>query len=53
MPVYYCVTMPMLEFTNGFSTLILKISVLSGQLDVLKILSRFPPSNDYSASSSK
>ena len=37
--------------TNGLSTSILKIFVFPEPIDLLKKLSRFPPSNDYSSSS--
>ena len=49
MPVCHCVTMPMLEFTNGLSTSVLKISIFPEPIDVLKMLSQFPPSNDFLA----
>ena len=42
MPVCHCVTMSMLEFTNGLSTSIPMIPVFPKPIDVLKIMSRFP-----------
>ena len=44
MSVCHCVTILMLEFANGLSTSILKIPVFPEPIDVLKMLSRFPPS---------
>ena len=51
MQLRHCVTMPMLEFINSLSTSVLKISVFPEPIDVMKMLSQFPPSNDYSSSS--
>ena len=43
MPVRHYVTMPILEFTNGLSNSVLKISVFPEPIDVLHMLSRFHP----------
>ena len=42
--------MPMLDFANGLSTPVLKIFEFPELTDVLKMLSRFPTSNNYSTS---
>ena len=43
MPVRHYVTMPILEFTNGLSTSVLRISVFPEPIDALHMLSRLHP----------
>ena len=50
MSICHYATMLILEFINGLSTSFLKICAFPQPVDVLKVLSRFPLSNDYSSS---
>ena len=53
MPVCHCVTMPMLEFTNGLSISVLKIYVFIEPIDVFQMLTRFKGNESPGSASEK